>query len=108
MRCRRVDQTETLSKANALLSECFDLVQLQGLRPESQDKRPPLEEVLRDADDARFVNALCQLLDFEVLEKQRLLEVDDIADRYDVLRGLIRFRLAQPGATHGPGSGVLQ
>jgi len=59
-------------------------------------------------DDTQFVDALSQALDFDVLEKQRLLESRKVTDRYELMRELMRFRLAELDALDGPGSGVLQ
>jgi Lon protease-like protein len=58
-------------------------------------------------DDVRFINALAQALDFDVLERQRLLETTNVLERYDLMGDLMRFRLAEIGARGGPGSGVL-
>jgi Lon protease-like protein len=46
-------------------------------------------------DDATFVNAFCQSLDFPALEKQQLLEANGVRARCDQLVALIEFRLAE-------------
>ena len=53
-----------------------------------------------EVDDATFVNAFCQAIDFHTLEKQELLEMSPVIDRIDHLTTLLRFRLAE---VHGPG-----
>jgi hypothetical protein len=55
-------------------------------------------------DDATFVNAFCQSLDFSTLEKQQLLEANGVRARCEQLVGLMEFRLAEQSAqgTVGP------
>lgn len=49
---------------------------------------------IRALEDPQFANALAQMLDFDVLEKQRLLEASGQLDRATTLRDLLDFRLA--------------
>jgi Lon protease-like protein len=58
-------------------------------------------------DDDRFVNVLAQMLDLDVLEKQRLLESDGVANRYDVMVELMRFRLAAMRGATRPDTGLI-
>lgn len=53
-------------------------------------------------DDATFVNAFCQSLDFATLEKQQLLEANGVRERCEQLLALMEFRLAEQAA-HGEG-----
>jgi Lon protease-like protein len=80
------------------------------IRP-TQSKRVDAAQAALDQldalDDARFVNTLAQQIDFDVLEKQRLLESDGTANRYDVLAELMQFRLAEALGGGGPGSGTV-
>ncbi len=50
---------------------------------------------IRGLDDQQFANALAQMLDFDVLEKQHLLEAGGQLDRTTTLRDLLNFRLAE-------------
>jgi Lon protease-like protein len=88
-----------------VLSQLGEL--LRRADPEN-DRRPNTEQLARITDDEQLVNSLAQGLDFGLLEKQRLLEADSIADRYDALSELMRFRLAELSTPGGPGSGLLQ
>jgi Lon protease-like protein len=54
-------------------------------------------------DDATFVNAFCQSLDFQALEKQQLLEANGVRARCDQLVALIEFRLAERTASRAGG-----
>jgi Lon protease-like protein len=63
---------------------------------------------LAGIDDVRLVNALAQSLDFEIRDKQRLLEAGGVVERYGLLAELIRFRRAETEASSLPGSGVRQ
>jgi Lon protease-like protein len=76
-------------------------------RSEEGGQRLPIEQ-LEQIDDERLVNALAQALDFDVRDKQRLLEAAGVSERYDVLAELIRFRRAEIDSSSVPGSGVRQ
>ena len=54
-------------------------------------------------DDATFVNAFCQSLDFTTLEKQQLLEANGVRERCAHLLGLIECRLAEQSASGARG-----
>lgn len=63
--------------------------------------------LLRDLDDAPFVNALCNALGFAPAEKQGLLEAHSIPERCERLAGLLAFRVAELRAAGSPTSGSL-
>ena len=50
-------------------------------------------ESLRDADDELLINALSMMLDFEVEEKQALLEAPSLVTRRETLVTLIEYNL---------------
>ena len=54
-------------------------------------------------DDERFVNSFAQSIDFSALEKQGLLESNNLRERYERLAGLMRFRLAELSSNGQPG-----
>jgi Lon protease-like protein len=88
----------------ARVAELFtDLARITD--PERAAKLP--KGLLRDLDDASFVNALCNTLGFQPAEKQGLLDADSIPDRYRRLLGLLSFRVAELGAAPAPGSGSV-
>ncbi len=55
-------------------------------------------------DDATFVNAFCQSLDFETLEKQQLIEANSVLTRAEQLVALMEFRLAAQASAGPSGS----
>jgi Lon protease-like protein len=55
---------------------------------------------------ARLINALSQAISFDPVERQQLLEADTIVARFEILRDLLRFRLAELGS-QGSGSASL-
>lgn len=57
-------------------------------------------ETFSKLDDATFVNAFCQSLDFSTLEKQQLLEANSVRERSEQLLALMEFRIAVQSA-HG-------
>ena len=59
-------------------------------------------ELFASLDDARFVNAFCQSLDFSTLEKQQLLEANSVRARADQLVALMDFRLASQSLKSAP------
>lgn len=78
------------------------------LREEVEDRleeliRPTLDDgalpnalaTIQTLPHEQFANALAQMLDFDVLEKQRLLESAGQVDRTTTLRDLLDFRLAE-------------
>jgi len=54
----------------------------------------------------RLINALTQLLAFQPIERQRLLEANSIVGRFEIMADLLRFRLAEVDAGE-PGSTPL-
>ena len=50
-------------------------------------------ESLRDADDELLINALSMMLDFEIEEKQALLEAPSLVTRRETLVTLIEYNL---------------
>ena len=64
-------------------------------------------ELFEGADDIRFVNAFCQVVDFPTLEKQQLLEANSVRARADQLISLLRFRLAERSADASAGAGTV-
>jgi Lon protease-like protein len=56
----------------------------------------PAEAIARaDLPDEVFVNALCQSLELDPLEKQALLDSDGVLARYDRLAALLEFRAVE-------------
>ncbi len=51
-------------------------------------------EMFEDVDDARLVNALCQLLELPTIEKQSLLEANTVRERATRLASVLEFHLA--------------
>lgn len=64
-------------------------------------------ESLDHIDDATFVNVLCAALPFSTLEKQVLIEVDGIRERFEALIELFRFARIEMKARRVPNSGVF-
>ena len=64
-------------------------------------------ELFSKLDDATFVNAFCQSLDFSTVEKQQLLEANSVLDRADQLVALMDFRLAAEALSGSPGRGTV-
>ena len=58
-------------------------------------------ELFKGVDDETFVNAVCNALAFEPLEKQGLLEADGIPERYARLAGALSFRRTELEASRG-------
>lgn len=54
-------------------------------------------DLFREADDASFVNSLCNALSFAPSEKQGLLEATSIPERFERLDGLLEFYRADLG-----------
>lgn len=50
-------------------------------------------EAAREADDEMLVNSLAMLLPFAPEEKQALLEAESLADRREMLDGLLEYAL---------------
>lgn len=71
--------------------------------PDRADELDP--EQLAGVEDALLVNALCQMLELDPLEKQGLLEAESIPRRYEKLLTVVRFRLAEASGPVVPGSG---
>ena len=93
--------------ASARISELRGVVadQVRDLVARSQPQQPDAadHDVLPDTGDAVFVNTLCTALAFAPQEKQRLLETDSVVERFELLEGLLAFRLASLGqARSGP------
>jgi hypothetical protein len=65
------------------------------------------ESTFAKLDDTTFVNAFCQSLDFDVIEKQQLLEANGVRGRAEQLVGLMEFRIAERDAARTPGSGTV-
>ncbi len=58
-----------------------------------------------DIEPVRLVNTLTQSIGLRPIERQRLLEADSILGRFEIMRDLLRFRLAEVAAGEpGPGS----
>jgi Lon protease-like protein len=112
---RNDDRLYRIAQVVALEDTTTDSERFHALRREIHEQlddllRPALDPAvlpnalatIRGLDDQRFANTLAQMLDFDVLEKQRLLEASGQLDRAATLRDLLDFRLAEarvPGAT---------
>jgi Lon protease-like protein len=92
---------------------------LQGLREQTLEQLRRLVRAVRpDADDEqifegferleseRLINALTRSISFAPVERQQLLEADSILARFEIMGDLLRFRLAEVGAS-GLGSPSL-
>ena len=64
-------------------------------------------ELFTSLDDATFVNAFCQSLDFSTVEKQHFLEANSVRDRAEQLVALMDFRLAAQSLNGTPGPDTL-
>jgi Lon protease-like protein len=64
-------------------------------------------ESLDHIDDAVFVNILCAALPFSTLEKQALIEVDGIRERFEALIELFRFARIEMQSRRVPNSGAF-
>jgi len=75
---------------------------MQRILPDRADRfvRGTFEQI----DDATFVDAFCQSLDFGTLEKQQLLEANGVRARAEQLVALIEFRIAEHRVPRQPGS----
>ena len=62
------------------------------------------EQIFQGVGDAAFVNSLCQALSFPTDEKLALLDAADVLTRYQLLEGLLSFRVAGLSAGGGRGS----
>ncbi len=98
-RIERLDESEggadgMASRRASIQDRLRDL--LRGT-PGAEDLRRSLAR-LDELDDRRFVDVLAQALDFDVLEKQQLLESPGPLERADLLDDLLHFRMAQTGA----------
>ena len=95
-------------RVSALRSEVFELMRMllrviAPSRVEAFEQQP-----FAELDDEQFVNSFAQSIDFAPAEKQGLLEADRIAERYEKLVGLLRFRLAELTSGGQPGPSVMQ
>lgn len=64
-------------------------------------------ELFDSLDDAAFVNSLCQALSFRLEEKLALLDADSVPERFELLEGLLSFRVAGLEASGSSGSGTV-
>ncbi len=55
---------------------------------------------------ARLVNVLAQVISFDPIERQQLLEASSILDRFEIMGDLLQFRLAEEGLSNA-GTGSL-
>ena len=70
---------------------------LRAIRPDGGHGR--LLEGFEALEAARLINALTQAISFRPIEKQQLLEADTVLSRFEIMVDLLRFRLAELGAT---------
>jgi Lon protease-like protein len=103
-----VFEEEDQERVGVLREETFEMMRelVRIAAPERVDsfEKQPFAQV----DDATFVNAVAQSMDFAPSEKQGLLEADGVRERYERLSALMRFRLAELSSGGRPGSNVLQ
>jgi len=64
-------------------------------------------ELFTHLDNATFVNAFCQSLDFSTLEKQPLLEANSVRGRAEQLVALMDFRLASQSLNGAPSPNTI-
>lgn len=88
-----------IASAAANRAELLDLLRrtLQRTSPERAAQLSSSQ--LSDVDDVSLVNGLCQSIDFEVIEKQSLLEANGVSDRSKRLMELLQFRAQAPSGS---------
>jgi Lon protease-like protein len=85
-------RAETLSQLQRLV---------RAVRPDAD--REQIFEGLDRLESAQLINALTRSISFAPIERQQLLEADSVLARFEIMRDLLRFRLAELD-TVGPGS----
>jgi Lon protease-like protein len=105
-RLYRLARIEPLSETVAspgLTGQRSEILELMGrLAP---DRKQHFEPALYEGvDDVRFVNAFCQAIDLQTVEKQQLLEANGVLARAEQLLSLLRFRLAERAAEASTGA----
>jgi Lon protease-like protein len=64
-------------------------------------------ESLDRVDDATFLNVLCAALPFTTVEKQALIEIDGVRERFEALNEMFRFARIEMRSRRVPNSGVF-
>ncbi len=78
---------------------------MRSIAPDRAEQLTP--STFAKLDDATFVNAFCQSLDFETLEKQQLIEANGVRARAEQLVALMEFRIAEHSVAGPSGTGTL-
>jgi len=113
-RSARVELLDDLEPANheelSQLEECRHAVLelLAGLVPTTREDPSSQAQLagLAALEAARLVNALTRSIRFDPIERQQLLEADSILARFEIMKDLLHFRLAE-SRSMGPSSGSL-
>ncbi len=102
----RLAEVELLAEKPSQQGDSFDPVRarvLDLMRRIVPDRAPSFHvEHFARLDDATFVNAFCQSLDFSTVEKQQLLEANGVRERAGQLVALMEFRLAAQALSAAP------
>jgi len=106
-RAARVELIEDEEAAPDALAPVRDRVLelMRGIAPDRASQLTPSTFAMLD--DATFVNAFCQSLDFTTVEKQQLIEANGVRARADQLVGLMEFRIAEASGASSEGSETL-
>ena len=110
-RLYRIAEVELLAEDASLPAGALDTLRarvLELMRQIAPERAASFRiELFSKLDDATFVNAFCQSLDFSAVEKQQLLEANSVRDRADQLVALMDFRLAAQALSGSPGRGTV-
>jgi Lon protease-like protein len=109
-RLYRIARVELVPDADAPAAELAPLRDrvldlMRGIAPDRAEQLTPA--TFAKLDDATFVNAFCQSLDFSTLEKQQLMEANGVRARAEQLVALMEFRIAEHSGSASSGSETL-
>lgn len=95
----RADLPEQRERLAAQRRELLVLLQrfVQALGPAVDDPSGALASFER-LEPRHLANVVAQSISFHPVERQRLLEVDGLVDRYEMVSDLLRFKLAELGS----------
>jgi len=94
------DQAPAASLRQRIVDHVAELVR----RSDPERARQFSEQIFQGVGDGAFVNSLCQALSFPPDEKLALLDAPDVLSRFELLEGLLSFRVAGLGAGGSRGS----
>ena len=90
--------------AAALRRRIVEQVSTLVQRSDPRRARQVSPEIFAGVDDPVFVNSMCQALAFPPQEKLALLEAPSVLSRFELLEGLLSFRVARDGLHTRTGS----